>query len=65
MSREPEEDVKDAIDLTNMCQELHCLPGPGGLLDQDAYHIHMMRCVIIAQREAEEIQRKKDSRGIK
>jgi hypothetical protein len=50
-----------AIELTNLCQTLYALPGPGGLLDQDSYHIFMIQAVLAAQAEKAELDRKKDA----
>lgn len=49
--------MADAIEMTVLCQELHCLPHAGGLLDQDSYHVWLMRAVIAGQREKEERQK--------
>jgi hypothetical protein len=48
-----------------MCTKLGCLPGPGGLLDQDAYYVYMMQCVIEAQAELEQKEEagRRQSRG--
>ena len=43
--------MAEAIELTNLCQELHCLPGAGGLLDQDSKHVWLMKLVLAAQVE--------------
>jgi hypothetical protein len=32
-----------------MCQHLHCLPSPGGLLDQDSFMVYGMDLVVDAQ----------------
>jgi hypothetical protein len=46
-----DDDVAYAVYITQLCQELHCLPSAGGLLDQDSYHVWMMGKVIDAQNE--------------
>lgn len=42
-----------------MCQHLHCLPGPGGLLDQDSFFVEVMDMVVDAQGVKQELDRKK------
>jgi hypothetical protein len=59
MSRQADEDVALAIELTSMCEIFHCLPGPGGLLDQDPKLLYMMREVIFAKGEKSKV----DERG--
>lgn len=54
-----DQDVADAIELTVMCQEFNCLPGVGGLLDQDSYYVWQMQLVKNAQTERSELDRKK------
>ena len=46
----------DAIQMTIMCQELHCLPGAGGLLDQDSKHVWLMTLVSNAQAERAKLE---------
>jgi len=36
-----------------MCEALHCLPAPGGLLDQDSYVMFLFEVVLIAKQERE------------
>lgn len=58
MTRPMDEDVAYAIQITSLCQELHCLPRAGGLLDQDSYHVWIMEQVLLAQnKKAERDQR--------
>lgn len=45
--------------ITALCQQLHCLPRPGGLLDQDAHDVFLMQAVLIAQEEKAELDRKR------
>lgn len=63
MSRKPDEVVAQAITLTNLCQTLHVLPRAGGLLDQDARHVYMIECVLAAQNERAEMERKRQAQG--
>lgn len=37
MTRDPDEETRFFIELGTICYNLHCLPGPGGVLEQDAY----------------------------
>jgi hypothetical protein len=43
-----------AIELANLCETLHVLPGPGGLLDQDSYHIYLISTVLQVRAEKAE-----------
>lgn len=56
MNRKADDDVGMAIEITALCETLHCLPRAGGLFDQDPLVVYMMREVIVAQREKEDIQ---------
>lgn len=56
-----EHDVAEAIDLTRMCETFRCLPGPGGLLDQDSYAMFLMKMVIEADNEKAELDSKRRS----
>lgn len=51
MNREPDDEVLLAVELTQMCTELRILPGPGGLLDQDPYHIMLLKAGLSAMHE--------------
>jgi len=61
MDRKPDPEVELAIDLAVMCKMLKVLPRAGGLLDQDAYHIRLIRAGLnaLAERERLEIERAK------
>jgi hypothetical protein len=58
MNRDPDDEVRFAIEMTQLCQALNCLPGPGGLLQQDSYYVWMMQIVLHA--EAEKAQREQE-----
>jgi hypothetical protein len=60
MSRPPDEEVSMAVEMTVLCRELGVLPGPGGLLDQDAYHVHLLRETlhVLAEKEKQDMERK-------
>jgi hypothetical protein len=62
MDRKPDQDwvdVVEAIEMTVLCQEFHCLPSAGGLLDQDSYRVWQMELVTAAQTEREKLERKR------
>ena len=47
------------MEVTFLCKELHCLPGPGGLLDQDPYMVKLLKAGLSALHEKEEREMKK------
>ena len=49
------------IELTYLCRKLGCLPGEGGLLDQDSYLVWGMRTVL-AVREKIKARKAESSR---
>lgn len=59
LSREPDEDLANWIHITNLCEALHCLPKPGGLLDQDPDHIRWMTAILVAKAEKQELEAEK------
>lgn len=59
LSKEPDDEVALAINITNMCQALSALPRAGGLFDQDSYVIYLMQQVLVAQAERAELDYKK------
>ena len=61
-NREQDEEVQRAIELTSLATRLHVLPRAGGLLDQDYYHIKLLRAGIRAFEKAEELEYKKQSK---
>jgi hypothetical protein len=62
-----DEDVADAILMANFCDRIQCLPGPGGLRQQDSKDIWLMQVVWAAQAEKREFDRKREEalRGTK
>lgn len=42
-----------------MCEKLHVLPEPGGMLDQDSYLIFLVRAVLEADAEKDAKEAKK------
>jgi hypothetical protein len=45
MRRTPDWEVLQILEFVRTCQNMQSLPGPGGLLDQDAYHIFLINLV--------------------
>jgi hypothetical protein len=44
-------DLTRARLVIKLCERFHCLPGEGGLLDQDAEFLRMLRIIELAERE--------------
>lgn len=42
------------VEITSLCRTFHCLPGPGGLFQQDPYLMDGMGFVLEAMNEREE-----------
>lgn len=51
------------IQITSMCRIFHCLPNPGGLLQQDPYLVDGMSYVVEAMNEREELEQKRGARN--
>lgn len=45
--------------MTGMCRTFKCLPGPGGLLEQDSLMVWAMTVVLDAQAERDAREQKK------
>jgi hypothetical protein len=60
MGRPPDDEVAMAVDMTILCRELHVLPGPGGLFDQDAYHVWLLQetLQVLAEKEKRDTDKK-------
>jgi hypothetical protein len=56
-------DVVFAINMTVLCQEMHCLPGRGGLLDQDGLYVYMMEAVLEGQNERRKLEERRSASG--
>jgi hypothetical protein len=56
MSRDPDPEVEIAMRITNMCKALNCLPGPGGLLEQDSYVMWLVESTLIVQNEKDQME---------
>jgi hypothetical protein len=52
--RPPDEEVARAIDMTVLCRDLGVLPGSGGLLEQDSYHVWLLQETLAVFREKEQ-----------
>ncbi|HVI77453.1 MAG TPA: hypothetical protein VM715_04705 [Candidatus Acidoferrum sp.] len=52
-SPKDEEDVEvaAALDWAMLCLRLNCLPGPGGLFDQEVEHVEILQVVMAAMAE--------------
>ncbi len=51
MSRPPDDETSFFIDLARVCSQLQCLPGPGGVLEQDGYIMMGVRAALDAFEE--------------
>jgi len=51
MSREPDDETAFFIQLAKVCEQLHSLPGPGGVLQQDGYLMMGMSAALDAFNE--------------
>lgn len=51
MNRRPSAEVEALLEMVRMCQDLHVLPQPGGLRDQDAYFVFLYKHVLLADQE--------------
>jgi hypothetical protein len=50
--------------LVNVCEQMHCLPLPGGLFDQDSFFVYGMDIVVEAKKiKEDEDERKRARRG--
>lgn len=57
--------VAEVINLSVLCEKLHCLPKPGGLYDQDSYTVKALTMVFAAQAERERQESERTKRGAK
>lgn len=55
MNRKPDAEVLSILRLVRLCQSLNALPGPGGLLDQDAYFVYLVEKVLSYDEERQAI----------
>jgi hypothetical protein len=56
MNREPDVETAMFINVAQMCRRFSCLPGPGGVLEQDGYMMMGVGIALdaIAEREHKE-----------
>jgi hypothetical protein len=52
--REGDFEVQLALEIAGLCETYGVLPRAGGLLDQDSYHVYMMRAVQSAKQKRQE-----------
>jgi len=55
--------VAKLVEIASMCRTFNCLPGPGGLLQQDHSLMISMAFVVEAQHEREELEQKRGARN--
>lgn len=53
-------DTYSIISLVRMCEKLHALPHPGGVLEQDPFLMGAIAAVAEADYQKEELERKKE-----
>jgi hypothetical protein len=54
MNREMDEEVRLFVGIATMCRRFSCLPGPGGLFEQDGYIMMGVGLAMDALNEKEE-----------
>lgn len=59
MKREPDEEVNLALDLAALCESTHSLPRTGGVLDQDPYHLVLLRAGLYGLNKRKEFEQQK------
>jgi len=55
--QEPES--HDILNTYELCKEMHCLPEPGGLNNQDAVLVHLFKIILQLTREKESQQQRR------
>jgi hypothetical protein len=60
-NRPADPEVALAINMTNLCRELHVLPRAGGLMDQDSYHVYLIQetLAVLQEKERKEVEAEK------
>ena len=56
LTKEPDAEVRYAVELYALCKEFHVLPRPGGLLDQDYYEVQLLSRVAEAFEEKQKLE---------
>lgn len=59
LSRAPDAETALAIEIAAICKEYRVLPHEGGLLDQDPYHVLMLKAYSMALGEKAERESKR------
>jgi hypothetical protein len=57
--------VRQAIHMSSICKNTKCLPGPGGLMEQDSLLIWLMTTVFEAWQMREDREMKQSEREAK
>lgn len=65
MTAKPDEEVSFFMEMAQLCEQLHTLPGPGGILQQDGYIMMGVRLALDAFNERREREHNKQVRKIK
>jgi hypothetical protein len=66
MKKRPDLEVMQILNFVRTCQNMQALPGSGGLLDQDAYHVYLFDLVAqcdYEKRKLEESRAKVHAKG--
>jgi hypothetical protein len=58
-------EVELGVELASMCRAFSCLPGSGGLLDQDWYLLELTKCGLIVLEEKDQIDQKKEAESLR
>lgn len=59
MNKQPDVEVASILTMVRLCEKYGVLPSPGGLLDQDSYHVWLMEQVAIFDHKKEEREKAK------
>jgi hypothetical protein len=62
MSRDADDEVEMFVRIAVMCQRFNCLPGPGGVLEQDAYIMMGVGIALDALAEKQKLEQDKKNR---
>jgi hypothetical protein len=60
-----EQQVRQVIHMSGICKQIKCLPGPGGLMEQDSLLIWLMTTVLEAWQMREDREMKQSEREAK
>lgn len=59
-AREVDYDVAVIVNVIDLCKDMHLMPLPGGLFDQDSLFVHLFEYVGQLRRTREDIDRQKE-----